>query len=327
MGNITILKQMIGKPMVRKQAITSVLCSSFSLFLLIGILGVLIIIVRAGTNLTSLRVLFLLSADASNSPFQVHCRGNAPMAFSEIVLGLKQMSEQEYALAMPCFQKQIATMPAGRQQLLALQEADLNWRLGFHARACQQLQFLGGRREIIRLAQKSVERKDYEATSLYLDCIDWSLGEVSYSAAMLYRQLGIYYKEQGANADAFDAYEQAGKLYPGIWAEPYIVRSDMLWQLGQQNSAIRLLEEALARSTNATATFQLARALGLRLEEMGQLQLAYCAMQKALQVESSVSFDNAPEAWRLDLRERVMRLEEAISPGQDSNQSQSLCND
>ena len=284
-----------------------------------------IIITYAENNMVSVRALQSLSADThSYSPLSF-CHQEHSITFPEMVYYLRQIDRSIDNKEMGCLQQTIAHFSKGRREILLLLEADLYWKQGLHEQACKQLQELGVTQKMIQLAQRSATLDDYEAVAIYLNCVDWSQIGSSHPAAMLYRRLGIYYRQQGLNADAFKAYEQAGKLYPGVWAEPYIMQSDFLWQNGQQERALQLLEGALSRSKNATATFQLARALGLRLEEIGRLRSAYCAMQQALRVEDQVPLANASEGWRLDLRKRTKRLESMLSS--DAESRRGLCDD
>lgn len=242
------------------------------------------------------------------------CRQDRSMPFVEILRILRSINDRDYALEKSCIEAQIANFSRGRQMILRVHQAELSWRLGAHEYACQQLESLNAKPQIIQLAQRSAHQKDMEITALYLDCFNRSSVGTSHSIAMLYRDLALYYQTQGMSDKVFWAYSQAAKFYPGVWSEPYIVQADMLWQRGQRLETIQLLQDALSRSTTATATFQLARALGLRLEETGQFCAAYCAIQQALQVERGVSLNNAPESWRVDLRQRLARLKDVISP-------------
>jgi tetratricopeptide (TPR) repeat protein len=307
-----------------------VLVSMINLRLILVVLGAVLlttptVIAQARANVGSLRILQLADDNVLTTSRQAFCRENEPMTFSEMVWSFMHINASGYDREKSCFDKQVASLSQGRQMILSVHEAELYWRLGSHERACQQLQSFNARFKIIQLAQRSVAQKDMEATALYLDCFDGLGGGVSHPAAMLYRQLGIYYKARGWSVQAFQAYERAAARYPGIWAEPYIVQSDILWQQNQRDLSIRLLENALARSTDATTTFQLARTLGLRLEEMGQWRSAYCAMQKALQVEAQVPLNNASPGSRLDLRDRVERLKNIIDL--DASAKQGLCDD
>ncbi|MBK8985792.1 MAG: tetratricopeptide repeat protein [Chloroflexi bacterium] len=263
-------------------------------------------------NVADLPALSVLATDVLVKTPISPCYYGLSLTFPEAALMSKQVEYSGNSADITCLQQQLALFPQGRSDILAILQLDAYWESGYHEQACKQIKSPEAIYKAIQLAQQSAVSGDYETTAIYLDCIEWMKRRSSHhSAAMLYRELGIYYQERGMSAEAFRAYKFAGELHPTVWAEPYIAQSDILWHSGQQEMAIQVLESALARSTNATATYQLARALGLRLEEMGLQRPAYCAMRRALQVEGAVALNSAPETWRMDLRQRISRLEDS----------------
>jgi tetratricopeptide (TPR) repeat protein len=207
---------------------------------------------------------------------------------------------------MPC-------LPPERQQFFAMWRANDLAEVGSHAEACDLLVRAQNGAELSRLAQAMYDRGEFEQLERYLGCItELAAGGVwtsPYNVAVLFHRLGHYQEEQGRVTKAMLAYEQAAEWYPVVWAAPYISIANLLEQEGRTDEAMLLLQDAIRRSTDATASFNLWLVLGRKSEAVGDYQLAYCSYMEAQQLSNDLPLHLASMHTRKDITERLDLLQ------------------
>jgi tetratricopeptide (TPR) repeat protein len=164
----------------------------------------------------------------------------------------------------------------------------------------------------VRLAEASYEHRDFDALAAYLICAQ-SVAEKDappsqFILSELYYKLGEHRQAQGDLERAFNAYAEAARLYPVVWAAPYIAMGQLYWDRGEQEQAITLLRRALASSTDTSATVFLLDILGVYWQDQGQDDMALCAYQRAVTMLDGVPPQNMTFEARQALGERVTKL-------------------
>jgi tetratricopeptide (TPR) repeat protein len=171
---------------------------------------------------------------------------------------------------------------------------------------------------MLALAEKSSTAGDWTAVALYLDCLPrLAPGEAWISpwiVAKLYFGLGQHLEEAQAVDAAIAAFDAAASWYPMVWAAPYQAEAQLLWQQGNQEQAIRLLVDAVSRSTEPTASFQLWRQLGLFWTQSDNGVDALCAYQKAAALLDRLPPGNVSDSGRRALMADLNTLQQSVVP-------------
>jgi tetratricopeptide (TPR) repeat protein len=211
-----------------------------------------------------------------------------------------------------------ACWPPERAALLTGWRATALWELGRHREICAELAAVGAAPRMLSLAEKSSAADDWTAVAVYLDCLPkLAPGDAWISpwiVAKLYFGLGQHLEEAQAVDAAIDAFDAAAFWYPTVWAAPYQAEAQLLWQQGNQEQAVRLLVDAVSRSTDQTASFQLWRQLGLFWAQIDNGLDALCAYQKAAALVDRLPAGNVSDSGRRALMADLDALRESVIP-------------
>lgn len=205
-----------------------------------------------------------------------------------------------------------ACWPPERAALLTKWRAEALWALGRHREVCRELAAVSAAPTMLSLAERSAKSEDWDAVATYLECLPALASREAWispwNVARLYFGLGQHLEEKQDTDGAIAAYGAAAAWHPTVWAAPYQRKAQLLWGRGDHQSAINLLVDALARSTDATASFHLWRALGQFWNQQGDRVNALCAYQKAADLMDRLPAGNLTE----DSRSALLRELEAL---------------
>jgi len=208
--------------------------------------------------------------------------------------------------------------PPERAALLTGWRAEALWALGRHQEVCETLAAAGAAPRMLALAEKSSQADDWSAVAVYLDCLPkLAPGDTWVSpwiVAKLYFGLGQHLESNQAAGAAIDAYAAAASWYPTVWAAPYQAEAQLLRQLGNLEPAIRLLVDAVSRSTDPTASYQLWRQLGQFWVQHDNRVDALCAYRKAAAFVDRLPAENLSESDRRALMQDLETLQRDTSP-------------
>jgi tetratricopeptide (TPR) repeat protein len=215
-------------------------------------------------------------------------------------------------------EKLAACWPPERAALLTGWRATALWELGRHQEVCEELAAAGAAPRMLSLAEKSSAAGDWTAVAVYLDCLPkLAPGDAWVSpwiVAKLYFGLAQHLEEAQAVDDAIDAFDAAAYWYPTVWAAPYVAEAELLWQQRNREQAIRLLADAVSRSTDRTASFQLWRQLGLFWTQSNNGVDALCAYQKAAALLDKLPPGNVNDSGRRALVADLNALQQSVVP-------------
>jgi tetratricopeptide (TPR) repeat protein len=201
-----------------------------------------------------------------------------------------------------------------RLPLLAPLTSERQWVLGQYEPVCDLLLAHQAPDRLLRLATADADSGKWEGVEAGLGCIGRFPADGAWVSpflvAPLYNRLGQQYEADGRFSAAITAWEAAGDWYPVVWADPYLRKSDLLHRTGNEAGAIATLVDAVSRSTDATATFYLWRALRDLWQEAGNLADAACAADRALAVMAAVPLENLPLTQQEQFRTQRMALPE-----------------
>jgi tetratricopeptide (TPR) repeat protein len=212
-----------------------------------------------------------------------------------------------------------ACWPRERAALLSGWRADALWALGRHQEVCDSLAAVSAAPRMLALAEKSSKVEDWNAVGVYLNCLPkLVLGDTWISpwiVAKLYFGLGQHLERNQAVGEAIAAYDAAASWYPTVWAAPYQAEAKLLWRQGKQEQAVQLLVDAVSRSTDPTASFQLWRQLGQFWTQLDDRVDALCAYQKAAALADRLPAGNLSESGRRGLMQDLDALQKSTNPG------------
>jgi tetratricopeptide (TPR) repeat protein len=212
-----------------------------------------------------------------------------------------------------------ACWPPERAALLAGWRAGALWALGRHQEVCDSLAAVNAAPRMLALAEQSAGAEDWAAVRVYLDCLPRLAGGDAWISpwivAQLYFGLGQHLERNQALGPAIAAYHAAASWYPTVWATPYQAEAKLLWQQGRNEQAVSLLVDAVSRSTEPSASFQLWRQLGQYWVQRNNNVDALCAYRRAAALVDRLPAGNLSENGRRGLLQEVDVLENAIGEG------------
>lgn len=204
-------------------------------------------------------------------------------------------------------------LPPERLRLLLPLQATKLADLGAHTDACAILVSTGNARTWERLAEAARRRQDYHAIATYLNCglklIENNTGVSRARLARLNNDLGRYYRQQGRTAEAIAFFRAAADWSPEIWAPPLTSMAQLLGQQGRSDEARHVIADALLKSSDIAANFQLWLTLAAVLKEEGNPAPAYCSYLEAQRLSSILPENRVPANARQTIAVQLGQLE------------------
>jgi tetratricopeptide (TPR) repeat protein len=215
---------------------------------------------------------------------------------------------------------------AERKSIILAHYANHISQLGQKQDVCNILASLQSGPLLVNQAYLSYIHQDWSGLQISLECIEsYNDRLISLSpnrVAFLNNEMGKYLEQSGKFNVAFKYFGKAVSWFPELWAEPIISQARILEKYqSDKTDSINLLLFYLKGAKSQLPMFYLTRQLAIYYDEIGNSKEAYCAYSIANQLASFLSYDNAPQKWRMDIATRLVELQ---NQGENSQECYSI---
>ena len=202
---------------------------------------------------------------------------------------------------------------AERADLLKIYKSRLYWVEGKYRESCAELQQIENQREMTRLAEMALSQENWDALEAYLNCVgdvdNFQMGASPHKIAELNYQIGKYYESNQQESEALEAYLNAARWYPTVWADPVLAAAVIMETNGTRPRAIQMVSDYFSRAQLPWSVFYLGRKLGdYKFEDRDWIG-AYCAYLRANLAGSESPASQVPDRIKEEILAKVSMLE------------------
>lgn len=257
--------------------------------------------------------IFVLGFGLVDKQFSSLCQLEKPRYYPVLVSCVEYAMDHNPRLGHEIIEKVGRILFPERGPLLDVYESRLFWVEENYAASCAALQPTVNQREMTRLAEMAFSQEKWDALSVYLNCIgdidNFHTGVSPHKIAELSYQMGKYYESNLQESEALEAYLNAARWYPTVWADPVLAAAVIMETNGTRPRAIQMVSDYFSRAQLPWSVFYLGRKLGdYKFEDRDWIG-AYCAYLRANLAGSESPASQVPDRIKEEILAKVSMLE------------------